>query len=34
MSSTIDGKSQIGALERTQPGLPLKKGRAGAMTHD
>ena len=27
-------KSQIQALDRTQPGLPLKKGRCGAMTHD
>src|SRR6476661_7104200 len=26
--------SQIQALDRTQPGLPLKKGRAGTMTHD
>ena len=25
---------QIQALDRTQPGLPLKKGRAGTMTHD
>jgi len=29
-----DEKSQVQALERTQPGLPLKKGRAGTMTHD
>ncbi len=29
-----DEKSQIQALDRTQPGLPLKKGRCGAMTHD
>ena len=27
-------KSQVQALDRTQPGLPLKKGRAGTMTHD
>jgi transposase len=27
-------KSQIQALDRTQPGLPIKKGRAGTMTHD
>ena len=27
-------KSQIQALDRTQPGLPLKKGRCGTMTHD
>ena len=26
--------SQIQALDRTQPGLPMKKGRAGTMTHD
>lgn len=31
---SVDEKSQIQALDRTQPGLPLKKGRAGAMTHD
>jgi transposase len=30
----IDEKSQIQALNRTQPGLPLKKGRCGTMTHD
>lgn len=30
----FDEKSQIQALDRTQPGLPLKKGRAGTMTHD
>ena len=30
----FDEKSQIKALDRTQPGLPLKKGRAGTMTHD
>ncbi len=29
-----DEKSQVQALERTQPGLPLKKGRAATMTHD
>ena len=29
-----DEKSQIQALDRTQPGLPLKKGRAATMTHD
>ena len=29
----IDEKSQIQALDRTQPGLPMKKGRAGTMTH-
>lgn len=27
-------KSQIQALDRTQPGLPMKKGRCGTMTHD
>jgi transposase len=39
---SVDEKSQIqslplartGALDRTQPGLPMKKGRAGTMTHD
>ena len=30
----VDEKSQIQALDRTQPGLPIKKGRAGTMTHD
>jgi transposase len=30
----VDEKSQIQALNRTQPGLPLKKGRCGTMTHD
>ena len=30
----VDEKSQIQALDRTQPGLPLKKGRAETMTHD
>ena len=30
----VDEKSQIQALDRTQPGLPLKKGRAGTLTHD
>ena len=30
----VDEKSQIQALDRTQPGLPLKKGRAATMTHD
>ncbi len=30
----VDEKSQIQALDRTQPGLPMKKGRAGTMTHD
>jgi transposase len=35
LSSTfLDEKSQIQALDRTQPGLPLKKGRCGTMTHD
>ena len=29
-----DEKSQVQALERTQPGLPMKKGRAATMTHD
>jgi transposase len=31
---SIDEKSQIQALDRTQPSLPMKKGRAGTMTHD
>ena len=30
----FDEKSQIQALDRTQPGLPMKKGRCGTMTHD
>jgi transposase len=30
----VDEKSQIQALDRTQPGLPLKKGRCGTCTHD
>ena len=30
----VDEKSQIQALDRTQPGLPLKKGRCGTWTHD
>lgn len=31
---SVDEKSSIQALDRTQPGLPLKKGRCGTMTHD
>ena len=31
---SVDEKSQIQALDRPQPGLPLKKGRAGTLTHD
>ena len=31
---SFDEKSQIQALDRTQPGLPMKKGRGGTMTHD
>jgi transposase len=31
---SIDEKSQIQALDRTQPGLPMKPGRCGTMTHD
>ena len=31
---SVDEKSQTQALDRTQPGLPMKKGRAGTMTHD
>ncbi len=30
----VEEKSQIQALDRTQPGLPIKKGRCGTMTHD
>ena len=30
----VDEKSQIQALDRTQPSLPMKRGRAGTMTHD
>jgi hypothetical protein len=32
--TSVDKKSQIHALDRIQPGLPMKKGRAGTMTHD
>jgi len=31
---SVDEKSQVQALDRPQPGLPMKKGRAGTMTHD
>jgi len=31
---SVEEKSQIQALDRTQPGLPPKKGHAGTMTHD
>ena len=31
---SLDEKSQIQALDRTQQGLPMQKGRAGTMTHD
>ena len=31
---SVDEKSQIQALDRTQPGLPMKKSRLGTMTHD
>ena len=31
---SVDEKSQIQALDRTQPGLPMKMGRCGTMTHD
>jgi hypothetical protein len=31
---SLDEKSQIQALDRSQPGLPMKKGRLGTMTHD
>src|SRR5260370_26372218 len=30
----VDEKSQIQALDRTQPGLPIKPGRCGTLTHD
>jgi len=30
----VDEKTQIQALDRTQPGLPMKKGRLGTMNHD
>jgi hypothetical protein len=30
----VDETSQVQALDRTQPGLPIKKGRCGTMTHD
>ncbi len=31
---SFDEKSSVQALDRTQPGLPLKRGRCGTMTHD
>ena len=31
---SVDEKSQVQALDHVQPGLPMKKGRAGTMTHD
>ena len=34
MVFSVDEKSQIQALDRTQPGLPIKPGKAGTMTHD
>ena len=34
MVLSVDEKSQVQALDRTQPGLPIKKGRADTMTHD
>ena len=34
MVLSIDEKSQIQALDRTQPGLPMKPGKCGTMTHD
>ena len=34
MVLSVDERSQIQALDRTQPGLPLKKGRCATMTHD
>jgi hypothetical protein len=32
--TSCDEKSQFHALDRTQPGLPMKRGRCGTMTHD
>ena len=34
MCSGVDEKSAIQALDRTQPGLPMKRGRCGTLTHD
>ena len=34
LALSCDEKSQIQALDRTQPGLPMKKGRGATMTHD
>ena len=34
MVLSVDEKSQVQALDRSQPGLPMKKGRLGTMTHD
>ena len=34
MVFSVDEKSSVQALDRTQPGLPIKKGRCGTMTHD
>jgi hypothetical protein len=31
---SVDEKSHVQALDRTQPGLPKKKGRAGTVSHD
>jgi hypothetical protein len=31
---SVDEKSQIQALDRSQPGLPMKPGKCGTMTHD
>jgi len=31
---SVDEKTQCQALDRTQPGLPMRPGRAGTMTHD
>ena len=33
-SRTLSAANSVVALDRTQPGLPMKKGRAGTMTHD
>ena len=34
MVFSFDEKTQVQALDRTQPGLPMKRGRAGTVTHD
>jgi hypothetical protein len=34
MAMSVDEKSQIQALDQTQPGLPIKPGKCGNLTHD